>query len=310
MSRAPVVLFVYNRPEHTRRTVEALAANIGATDTVLWIFSDAARNEAAREAVSEVRAYVRTLVGSGLFREVRISEAETNLGLKASIITGVDEAMRAHGRAIVLEDDLVTAPDFLAFMNDALDFYEAAPDVGSIAGYCPLRRPPQGYHNSVYAVPRSSSHGWATWADRWGAVDWTASRFGEFWRTRSMRRAFDLCGTDRSDRLRREVEQGAQSWSVLFGFSLFLNGQLTIVPVVSRVRNIGADGSGVHAFDGARLNDDLPDGPVPYVLEHVAPDARVMAMYRRLNSGSRVSRVARWMRNNGLGWIERAVRRR
>lgn len=309
MNPAPVALFVYNRPEHTRRTVEALAANLRARETPLFIFSDGPKSEAAREKVEAVRAYVRTLPAAGLFQSVEVREAPENRGLKASIIAGATELIDRHDRVIVLEDDLVTAPDFIAFMSDCLDFYEDDRTVGSIAGYSPLRTPPPGYRHSVYAVPRSSSHGWATWADRWRAVDWEARRFPEFWRDRRMRAGFDAAGSDRSDRLRREVERGAQSWSVLFGFSLFLNGQNTIVPAVTRIRNIGDDGSGVHSFKGAVLNDALPTDPTPYVLEHVEPDARVLAAFRRMHSGSLRSRAARWLRHNGFGWIERAVRR-
>lgn len=306
---APVALFVYNRPDHTRRTVEALAANIGAKEMTLWIFSDGPKTDAAREKVEAVRAFVRTLPGAGLFGEVILREAPENRGLRRSIVAGVTEVMDRNGRAIVLEDDLVTAPDFIAFMSDCLDFYEADPTVGSIAGYCPLKSPPPGYRHSVYAVPRSSSHGWATWKDRWDAVDWLASRFAEFWKSRALRRAFDACGADRSDRLRREVEKGAESWSVIFGFSLLLHGQNTIVPVVTRIRNIGDDGSGVHSFHGAALNDELPTAPTPYVLGHVEPDPRVLRAYRRMNSGGLVTRTARFLRNNGLGGVERLGRR-
>lgn len=306
---APVALFVYNRPDHTHRTVEALAANLGAKETTLWVFSDGPKSEAAKEKVEAVRAFVRTLPGAGLFGNVVLSEAPENRGLRRSIVTGVSEVMAASGRAIVLEDDLVTAPDFIAFMSDCLDFYEADPSVGSIAGYCPLKAPPPGYRHSIYAVPRSSSHGWATWKNRWDAVDWSASRFPEFWKDRALRRAFDACGSDRTDRLRREVERGAESWSVIFGFSLLLHGQNTIVPTVTRIRNIGDDGSGVHSFHGASMNDELPLQPTPYILEHVEPDPRVVDAYRRLYSGGLATRTARFLRNNGLGGVERLARR-
>lgn len=309
MSRAPVALFVYNRPDHTRRTLEALARNLGAAESTLWVFSDGPRTEAAREKVEAVRAVIRGLPAAGLFGKVIIREATENRGLRRSIVAGVSEVMAAHGRAIVLEDDLLTAPDFLAFMNDCLDFYETAGDVGSIAGYSPLKTLPAAYRHDVFAVPRSSSHGWATWADRWERVDWSASRFAEFWRDRRLRRAFDACGADRSDRLRREVERGAESWSVIFGFSLFMAGQNTIAPAVTRIRNIGMDGSGVHSFKGVIANEALPAEPTPYVLAPVKPDEAIMRAYRRLNSGGPASRLARYLRNNGFGGLERLGRR-
>ena len=40
MDLAPVVLFVYTRPWHTRQTIESLLKNEIARDTELFIFSD------------------------------------------------------------------------------------------------------------------------------------------------------------------------------------------------------------------------------------------------------------------------------
>ena len=46
MIYAPVALFAYNRPDHTRRTIDALRQNKLANDTELTIFSDAPKSEA------------------------------------------------------------------------------------------------------------------------------------------------------------------------------------------------------------------------------------------------------------------------
>ena len=40
MTYAPIVLFVYNRPDHTRRTVEGLLGNAEAKESLLYIFAD------------------------------------------------------------------------------------------------------------------------------------------------------------------------------------------------------------------------------------------------------------------------------
>ena len=111
VSRAPVALFVYNRPGHTRQTVEALAANTLAGETPLFIFSDAPRNDAARRQVEEVRSYIRTITG---FQSITIIERPTNLGLARSIIDGVTGLCEKYGRVIVVEDDLVTSSRFLS----------------------------------------------------------------------------------------------------------------------------------------------------------------------------------------------------
>lgn len=129
---APLALFVYNRPEHTRKTVEALQANLLAPHTPLFVFCDAACDELAREGVERVRDYVARISG---FASVTIISRERNLGLANSIIDGVSMLCERFGRAIVLEDDLPTSPHFLTFMNDGLDTYASDERVQSVCGY-------------------------------------------------------------------------------------------------------------------------------------------------------------------------------
>ena len=85
---APIVLFVYNRPEHTKKTIESLQKNEGASESDLFIYCDGAKNEAAEAKVKEVRQYVHSVTG---FKTVTVVEREKNYGLARSVITGVTE---------------------------------------------------------------------------------------------------------------------------------------------------------------------------------------------------------------------------
>ena len=129
---APIVLFVYNRPWHTAQTVEALQKNTLADKSELFIYSDAAKNSEVALYVKKVREYIRNISG---FRKVTIMEREKNWGLANSIIDGVTTIVNKYGKIIVLEDDLVTSPYFLRFMNEALEMYENEESVASIHGY-------------------------------------------------------------------------------------------------------------------------------------------------------------------------------
>ena len=306
---APIVLFVYNRPEHTRRTVEALAANTLAKQSKLYIFSDASKNRESEEKVKEVRAYIRSLGEKKWFEEVTIEEAVSNRGLADSIISGVSSVMAKEKKAIVLEDDLLSAPDFLQFMNDALDFYEADGSVGSISGYSPLKKIPQHYTHSVWKACRSSSLGWATWDSRWQDIQWKIDDFETFKKDKKARRAFDACGSDRFDRLRRQLEVGANSWSIRFGYWQFRAGKHTIFPVQTRIQHIGWDGSGVHGTYSGALDTHIKMEPTPYVLEFVEPDPAVIAQLKQVYSGTLAGRMARYLRNNGFENLERVLRK-
>src|SRR5690349_15246473 len=102
-ARAPIALFVYARRDHAQRTVEALKRNALATESDLIVFSDGPKNASASEAVRAVRDYVHSVDG---FKSIAVIEQERNLGLSASIISGVGRVCETHGRVIVLEDDL------------------------------------------------------------------------------------------------------------------------------------------------------------------------------------------------------------
>ncbi|MFM8495424.1 MAG: glycosyltransferase family 2 protein, partial [Planctomycetia bacterium] len=134
MPCAPIALFTYNRLEHTAATLAALARNPLADESPLWAFSDGPRTGRTedREKIAAVRDLLRSVRG---FREVHVVERPENLGLSRSIIAGVGEMVERHGRVIVLEDDIVTSPHFLRYMNDGLDCYEHDDRVISIHGY-------------------------------------------------------------------------------------------------------------------------------------------------------------------------------
>ncbi len=113
----PVILFVFNRLEHTRRVIEALLENEEASYTELFIYSDGARNENDLDSIKAVRDYIHEVHG---FKKVTIIERKCNIGLAQNIIEGVTEIINEYGKAIILEDDIVVSPVFLKYMNDAL----------------------------------------------------------------------------------------------------------------------------------------------------------------------------------------------
>src|SRR5690554_6366718 len=132
---APVVIFVYNRPEHTKKTIEALSKNFLAEETEVFIYCDAAKNEKSKERVEQVRDYVDSLNKRSYFKSISIIKAQSNKGLAKSVISGVNEIIMKYGKVIVVEDDLISSKDFLQYMNDALNYYESNSKIWSISGF-------------------------------------------------------------------------------------------------------------------------------------------------------------------------------
>lgn len=238
---APILLFAYNRPRHLQRTVEALAQNPLAQDSELFVFADGARTEDDREDVDLVRSYIHTIEG---FKTVHRVERDRNYGLAANIIDGVTRVVNEYGRAIVLEDDLVTAPGFLQFMNDALDTYADEPRVGHIQAYDFTQNPrlPE-----TFLIKFTGSWGWATWQRAWQHFNPDGQYLLDELRRRHLTHRFDFNGKYGFTRmLRRQVEGKNNSWAIRWNASLFLQDILSLNVGRSLVQNEGFDGSGTH----------------------------------------------------------------
>src|SRR4030042_4593213 len=174
---SPIILFVYKRLLHTTQTVEALQRNQYADKSDLFVFSDGPKNESETKIVQQVRSYIRSI---SEFKNTKVFEREKNMGLAASIISGVTTMLELYDKVIVVEDDVLTSPNFLTFMNSALNTYEQNGKIFSVSGYSYIFNFPKNYKLDIFLTPRASSWGWGTWKDRWEKVDWTVSDFEQF----------------------------------------------------------------------------------------------------------------------------------
>jgi len=237
---SPIALFVYNRPKHTRQTIEALLSNSKAKESNLYIFSDAPKNEAAKVAVEEVRGYLKQISG---FNKVIIVERVTNWGLANSVIDGVTRLCNAFGKVIVLEDDLVVSPYFLEFMNLGLDKYEFDEKVMQIAGY--MFPVDLEMNDDALFLPFISSWGWATWSRSWQHFDSEAKGYEQLKNSSMMRGQFDLDGNYKYFNMLKSQQDGkTNSWAIRWYLSVFLNKGLALYPKRTMVQNVGFDGTG------------------------------------------------------------------
>lgn len=161
MIYAPIALFVYNRLQHTRQTVEALVKNDLAAESELFVFSDGPRSEGDRESVEAVRKYLASIND---FKLITVVERETNFGCAASIIGGITEIVNRYGQIIIVEDDIVTSPYFLRYMNEALEFYRDEERVVCIHGYL---YPVKKKLPDTFFLKGADIWGWATWKRGW-----------------------------------------------------------------------------------------------------------------------------------------------
>lgn len=238
---APITLFVYNRLWHVQNTVEALQRNQFASESDLYIFSDGPSAEVEIEKVLMVREYLNTISG---FKSITIIEREENMGLARSIISGVTEIVNKYGRIIVLEDDLITSPFFLKFMNEALEFYEAKKEVISIHGYL---YPVKAQLPRTFFLRGADCWGWATWKRGWNLFEPDGKKLLYELKARKLKKQFDNNGAyPYTKMLEKQVKGKNNSWAIRWHASAFLKGKLTLYPGNSLIKNIGLDDSGTH----------------------------------------------------------------
>ncbi len=253
MSLAPIALFVFNRPEHTKQTVESLKQNPLAIQSELYVFADGPRDSRDEAKVNAVREYIDSLDGFG---KVTINKQTANCGLAGSVIAGVSEVIRRHGKVIAVEDDLRFSPHFLDYMNDALTRYEHDTRVFSIGGYSPPLAIPGGYDEDSYLSYRCCTWGWATWEDRWQKVDWEVADFDAFIRDQKMVDRFNRGGDDMSQILKMQMAGQVSSWGIRWDYAHFKHDAYCFRPAYSIVANTGNDGTGIHC--GATDKFDVP----------------------------------------------------
>ena len=243
IKNAPIALFAFNRPKHLKETIEALKFNPLASESELFVFVDGPRFESEKPVATQVRKIVSTITG---FKSLVIIESKKNKGLANSIISGVTELIDKYGNVIVLEDDLISNPDFLTYMNLCLETFYERDDIFSISGYSPPGVVPPGYQEDVYLSYRINSWGWATWKNRWEKVDWNVEDFNDFIKDKRQRKLFDRGGRDSSIMLLKYKKKIINSWAIRFYYSCYKNKSYCVYPSKSLIQNIGTDGSGTH----------------------------------------------------------------
>ena len=281
---APILLFVYNRPQHVKRALGSLLQNREAAASDLYVFSDAARSAEDAAAVEMVREEIADIQG---FRSVSVVERNENFGLARSIIEGVTSIVNRYGRVIVLEDDLVVSPYFLRFMNDALEVYKDEPRVGHIQA-CDFIQ--SAALPDTFLIKWTGSWGWATWQRAWELFNPNGQELLDQLCERRLTKQFDFNGKYGFTRmLRQQIEGKNNSWAIRWNASLFLADVLSLNVGRSLVSNEGLDGSGTNSvsldpYRSALSLNPIEVRPISPVVENLEARKAYERYYARTNS--------------------------
>ena len=273
---APIALFVYKRPRHTLQTLEALMANYGAEQSHLYIFSDGPRHGADAETLENIHAVRSVIRHKQWCRSVTIIESDINKGLSGSIISGTTELVETFGKVIVIEDDLVTSPYFLSYMNDALDRYAESEKVMQISGYqFPIRI--TGACDALF-LPLTTSWGWAVWQRSWKYFDPEAKGYKMLLSDATRKERFNLDGAyDYAQMLTMQMQGKVDSWAIRWYLTVFLRDGLVLYPQKSLVTNIGFDNSGENCSISSFFNGTACDAGIKTFPKHICHDEKIFS---------------------------------
>lgn len=240
MTYAPVALFVYKRLEMLNSTVQALATNAFAEFTDLYFFSDGPKDKVDEESVKRVRNYLETVKG---FRSITIINRSHNIGLSNNILEGVSRLLSEFDKIIVLEDDIVTSPYFLEYMNCSLDMYEDEDSVCQICAYSYLEESLAGKINeTTYFIKGSDCLAWGTWRSSWTSFmtdPWSLLK--EIYRRKKIKSFNRSNSYNYFGMLFKSCHNVSTSWAVRFYAINFLLNRYTLYPVKSLALHTGND---------------------------------------------------------------------
>jgi len=315
----PIILFVYNRPWHTEQVLQALQKNELADQSHLIIYADGAKLDATDEQKKQIEKVREVVQKEQWCKTVEYRFAKQNIGCRNSIIAGITEVLKEYEAAIILEDDIVTSPYFLRFMNTTLNFYKDKKSVYSISGMTlPSTRfqLPGDYVYDVFVSLRQLNSGWGTWSDRWLPIDWELDFVSSFIENEAMKNAYIRGGDDLIRMLLEQVEGKSDAWDIQFTYNHFKNHAVSIIPRFSYVDNIGGDGSGTHHFDNNQgLRFDIEQAlENPRLLDIIYEDKRIInAFYNAFTSKKRplwqkaINRLSRLLGGKNIFIIKKKI---
>jgi hypothetical protein len=243
----PIAVFGYKRPELLFKCLQSLESNDGALESDVYIFIDGPKTSSEVDLVSQC---INVAEKSWRFKSKKVLVSGGNLGLRQSIVQGIDRILKIHDSIIVIEDDLQLHPKFISFISSGLDKYKDDAKVASIQGFSLIERESK----QSYFLPSSDSWGWGTWKNRWDLVTWDSSYLLEQIARRRLKNRFNYNNSYNYTKLLKLNSKGKiNSWAIDWQASLFLGNKFSLYPPFSLVTNTGVGTGATHTYKGLEL---------------------------------------------------------
>lgn len=258
MIYSPIFIPTLCRFEHFKQCIESLAQCVGANETEVYVALDYPAKEEHRDGYEKIKDYLET-AGDMTFKKLHVHKRDHNygLGVHGNSTTMRNYITERYDRFIVSEDDNVFSPNYLIYMNTCFEKYKDDPDVIAVCGYSyPVDWDVSEGATVLRQQFNVSAWGVGFWTDKYrkfyqdlkGGILKTS--FGDVLKKQAYKKMIDAC-------LIEYVHNACNVQSKMNGLFyavsviamreyLVVADKYAITPVVSKVRNLGFDGTGVY----------------------------------------------------------------
>lgn len=247
MKLAPIALFVYNRPVELRKVLSSLKNNKDIKNTEIYIFSDGPKkNKLDIQKVNNVRKILNKV------KDLKIKKKffyKKNRGLKKNIINGVNYVFKTHSKIIVLEDDLLTSPSFIRYMNQSLNYIKDKKNIWHVSAWNYPIKMKKVDSTDTFLWNHMNCWGWGTHKKYWKKLILDPNFFIKKFSKEQIFQ-FDLGGKlNNWSQLVRNYEKKLNTWAIFWGATIFWNKALCVNPIRSYVKNIGTNTNSTHTLN-------------------------------------------------------------
>lgn len=262
--RTPVAFLIYNRPEYTTRVFAEIAR---ARPPKLLIVADGPRpnKQGDREKCTAARAVIKQV---DWHCEVVTNFAETNLGCRRRVSSGLDWVFATVDQAIILEDDCLPNQSFFRFCEDLLVRYEDDERVMHVSGdnFLLGHRPCE---TSYYFSRYPHTWGWACWRRAWRHYDVDMKVWST---TKNKERYLEPCATKSEKEFWKSMwnmvcAYKIDTWDYQWAFACLARKGISIMPAVNLVSNIGFSSGATHTVSESPVAN-LPVSNIEFPLKH------------------------------------------
>ena len=259
----PILFISFNRPDHTRKVLEAIMRQ---NPKLLYVFQDGPRAFMAsdRGKCQEVRNVIDELT-DGYPVELHTFYSERNLGCGPGPMSALNWFFSENEYGIILEDDAVPHPDFFPYCEELLLKYKDDYEVRAI-GSMHLDTVTYGDGSYYFSMMNRTFCAWATWARAWKDFDLyhrdvTRSQFNKCLKEYGCGLRMREYWCDRLADVQKDAYHHS-SWDQQFWISIWIHHGKGIMPNVNLSSNIGFGVEATHTFSSSSVGSNRPTSSI------------------------------------------------